>query len=310
MKTVLITGGSGMVGRRLSQLLISKGYKVIWYSRERYVKAKIPRYKWDYRNGYIDNEALQVADYIVHLAGANIGEEKWTRSRKRSIVDSRVQTANLLLDTLMKLGKRPEAFISASAVGYYGTGISESIFTEQDVLNGTDFLSTTCQQWESASKRVQDELGVRTVILRTGVVISRDSDAFRKMMLPVRFGMGSPLGKGNQYLSWIHIDDLCNMYLKAIEDGGMFGVYNAGSPCHVTNAQFMRRLARGMHRPFFMPNVPQFVLRILMGESADLVLGGSRVSAEKIQQEGFKYQYSDVDKAIRTTLKAIAKDKK
>lgn len=303
MKTVLITGGSGMIGRRLTTLLTKREYKVIWYSRERYVKANIPRYKWDYRSGEIDKEALERADYIIHLSGANIGEEFWTNKRKKIIVDSRVQTANLMLDALKTINKKPEAFISASAVGYYGLDISDRIFTEEDIINSLDFLSTTCQQWEGASNKIAKELDVRTVILRTGVVISPNSDAFKKMMLPIRLGVGSPLGKGKQYLSWIHIEDLCNMYIKAIEDANMHGIYNAVAPDYTTNSRFMGRLARAMRRPFIMPRVPDFLMRIVMGESADLVLGGSRISSEKIQQAGFKFEYGNVDKAIRATLK-------
>lgn len=305
MKTVLITGGSGMVGRRLTKLLKKKGYEVIWYSRERYVKGKIPRYKWDYRNGYIDEEALEQADYIVHLAGANLGDDPWTKHRKKTIVESRVKTTNLLVDTLRVIENVPEAFITASAVGYYGLDISDKIYTEEDILSGTDFLSTTCQQWESAADRFADEIGVRTVKIRTAFVISRKSEALRKMMLPTRFGLGSPLGKGKQYFSWVHIDDLCNIYLKAIEDVEMKGVYNAVAPDYTTNARFMHRLARAMRRPFFMPRVPSFVLRMVMGEAADMVLGGSRISSEKIQQAGFQFEYGTVDKAIRTTLRAI-----
>lgn len=303
MKTVLITGGSGMIGRRLTYLLSEKGYEVIWYSRDRYVKGKHPRYKWDYRNGYIDKEALERADYIVHLSGANIGDESWTKKRKNTIVNSRVQTANLLLSTLKEMNKKPEAFISASAVGYYGLDITDKIYTEEDTSEGSDFLSYTCRQWEDAASRFKDELGIRTVILRTGVVISKDSEALNKMMLPVSFGMGSPLGKGIQYLSWIHIDDLCNIYIKAIEDIEIKGVYNAVAPDYTTNARFMHRLARAMRKIYIMPRVPEFVMRLVMGESADMVLGGSRVSSDKIQQMGFSFEYGKVDKAIRSVLR-------
>lgn len=291
-----------MVGRRLTKLLKKNGYEVIWYSRERYVKGKIPRYKWDYRHGYIDEEALVRADYIVHLAGANLGDDRWSNKRKQTIVDSRVKTADLLTDTLKGMDKKPEAFISASAVGYYGLDISKRVFTEEDILDGDDFLSTTCQQWEAAAHRFEQELDVRTVIVRTGVVLSKKSEALKKMMMPIRMGIGSPLGKGRQFLSWIHIDDLCNIYLKAIEDVEMKGVYNAVAPEKTTNARFMRRLARKMRRPFFMPNVPSFVLRLVMGEAADMVLGGSRVSCQKIKEAGYEFKYSSVDKALESTL--------
>ncbi len=201
MKTILITGGSGLVGRKLSRLLIEKGYKVIWLSRERYVKAEIPRYRWDYRRNEIDKEAVEQADVIIHLAGSNLGEDSWTRQKKQSIVESRVQTAQLLLDTLKSMDKKLDAFISASAIGFYGVKTTDKIFTEKDASVESDFLSRTCRKWEDAAFRFQQELDVRTVALRTAFVISKNSDAFRKMVLPTRFGLGAPIGSGNQYMS-------------------------------------------------------------------------------------------------------------
>lgn len=308
MKTVLVTGGSGLVGQRLTHLLINKGYKVIWLSRYSRIKGPVYRYKWDYRNGVIDKEALHSADYIIHLAGENIGAKSWSNDYKKTIVDSRVKTAKLIFDALQEIGKKPEAFISASAVGYYGLDISDKIYTEDDITDGFDFLSTTCQKWEAMAERISKKLSIRTVILRTGVVLSPKSEAFKKMMLPVKLGVGSPLGSGNQFLSWIYIDDLCNMYIKAIEDVDMQGVYNAVAPDYVTNANFMRSLAKAMHRPFFMPRIPSFIMRMIMGEAADLVLRGSRVSAEKIIKTGFKFKYPNVDEAIKATLSAFKGD--
>lgn len=305
MKTILITGGSGLVGRKLSRLLIEKGYKVIWLSRERYVKAEIPRYRWDYRRNEIDKEAVEQADVIIHLAGSNLGEDSWTRQKKQSIVESRVQTAQLLLDTLKSMDKKIDAFISASAIGFYGVKTTDNIFTEEDASVESDFLSRTCRKWEDAAFRFQQELDVRTVALRTAFVISKNSDAFRKMVLPTRFGLGAPIGSGNQYMSWIHIEDLCQLYLKAIEDTSMQGAYNAVAPEFINNADFMHALAKVMRRPFFMPHVPAFFMRLIMGEAADMILGGSRISAQKIQDAGYEFQYDTSEKAFKASLKAI-----
>ncbi|WP_436416780.1 TIGR01777 family oxidoreductase [Petrimonas sp.] len=305
MKTILITGGSGLVGRKLSRLLIEKGYKVIWLSRERYVKAEIPRYRWDYRRNEIDKEAVEQADVIIHLAGSNLGEDSWTRQKKQSIVESRVQTAQLLLDTLKSMDKKLDAFISASAIGFYGVKTTDKIFTEKDASVESDFLSRTCRKWEDAAFRFQQELDVRTVALRTAFVISKNSDAFRKMVLPTRFGLGAPIGSGNQYMSWIHIEDLCQLYLKAIEDTSMQGAYNAVAPEFINNADFMHALAKVMRRPFFMPHVPAFFMRLIMGEAADMILGGSRISAQKIQDAGYEFQYDTSEKAFKASLKAI-----
>ena len=305
MKTILITGGSGLVGRKLSRLLIEKGYKVIWLSRERYVKAEIPRYRWDYQRNEIDKEAVEQADVIIHLAGSNLGEDSWTRQKKQSIVESRVQTAQLLLDTLKSMDKKIDAFISASAIGFYGVKTTDKIFTEEDASVESDFLSRTCRKWEDAAFRFQQELDVRTVALRTAFVISKNSDAFRKMVLPTRFGLGAPIGSGNQYMSWIHIEDLCQLYLKAIEDTSMQGAYNAVAPEFINNADFMHALAKVMRRPFFMPHVPAFFMRLIMGEAADMILGGSRISAQKIQDAGYEFQYDTSEKAFKASLKAI-----
>lgn len=305
MKTVLITGGSGLVGRKLTRLLKERGYEVIWLSRERYVKGEIPRYRWDYRSGEIDGEAVDRADFIVHLAGASVGDERWTKYRKETIVNSRVQTAKLLFDTIKRRNKKLEAFISASAVGYYGNKITENIFTEDDTPDEPDFLASTCRKWEAATLPFQEEPGVRTVIIRTGFVISKNSDAFKKMVFPIRLGLGSPIGSGWQYMSWIHIDDLCGIYLKAVEDAAMNGVFNAVAPEYINNADFMDRLARVLKRPFFMPHVPRFVMRLVMGEAADLILGGSRISSEKIRDAGFEFKYRTAKQALRASVKAI-----
>ncbi len=305
MKTILITGGSGMVGRRLSALLIEKGYKVIWLSRERYVKGEIPRYRWDYRKGEIDTEAVEQADVIIHLAGSNLADGSWTRLKKQKIVESRVQTARLLLETVKGMDKKPEAFISASAAGFYGQKTREWVFTEKDNPAGNDFLSRTCRKWEAEAFRFHNELDIRTVAIRTGFVISRESEGFGKMLLPTRFGLGAPLGSGRQYLSWIHIDDLCRLYLKAVEDSSMQGVYNAVAPEFITNAGFMKTLAKEMKRPFFMPPVPAFLLHLLMGQAADMILYGSRISSQKVLDEGYEFTYPTAKEAIAAILQVM-----
>lgn len=306
MKTILITGGSGLVGRKLSRLLVEKGYKVIWLSRERYVKAEIPRYRWDYQRNEIDKEAVEQADVIVHLAGSNLGEGSWTRVKKQEIVESRVKTAQLLLDTVQSMNKKLEAFISASAIGIYGTKTTDTIYREEEVSADSDFLSRTCRKWEAAAFKFNEELNVRTVVLRTAFVISKNSEAFKKMLTPIRFGLGAAIGRGNQYLSWIHIEDLCRMYLKAIEDSTMHGAYNAVAPQYITNAHFMRTLAKATKRPFFMPPVPPFFMRLIMGEAADMILEGSRISSCKIQDAGYNFQYDTAEKAIAGSLNEMS----
>ncbi|QRX63571.1 TIGR01777 family oxidoreductase [Dysgonomonadaceae bacterium zrk40] len=303
MKTILVTGGSGLVGRRLTKMLMERGYKVLWLSRESDPESDPPRYSWDYRNRKIDREAVEQADVIIHLAGANLGEGRWSEDRKKEIVASRVDTAGLLFDTLQESEHQIEAFISASAIGYYGAAVTDNVFTEEEQPREHDFLSDTCRQWEEAAFRFNTLPGVRTVALRTGFVVDRDSDAFKKMVLPTRLGVGSPLGSGRQYLSWIHLEDLCRLYIRAVEEATMEGVYNAVAPEEITNADFMHTLAKEMHRPFFFPAVPSFVMRLVMGEAADLVLGGSSISAQKILDSGFRFRYEHAEEAIRASLR-------
>ena len=302
MKTILITGGSGMIGTRLTEMLKEKEYNVIWLSRERYIKAETPRFRWDYTKGEIDIEALEQADIIVHLAGSSLGDESWTRNKKQKIVESRVLTAKLLLETLQAINKKPEAFISASAVGYYGMHTDDKIYTEEDQPGKNDFLSRTCKKWESSVFSFKDEMDIRTVALRTAFVISKESEAFKKMIFPTRFGLGSSIGKGKQYMNWIHLEDICGLYLKSIEDSTMSGIYNASAPQHITNKEFMRTVAKEMKRPFIIPFVPSIFLRLFMGESAGMILEGSRISTEKTLNAGYQFKYTTAQEAINASL--------
>lgn len=302
MKTILITGGSGMIGRRLSEMLIEKGYDVIWLSREKHVKAEIPRYKWNLLTGDIDTEALEEADVIVHLAGVDIAEGRWTEARKRMIVGSRVRSAHLLLDKLKEMNTKIDAFISASAVGYYGATTTEKIYTEEDGHDENDFLGVTCYNWEEQAKQFTTDLGIRSVSIRTGVVLSKDSELIKKAVLPTRFWLAAPLGKGDQYMNWVHIDDLCAIYIKAIEDETMQGAYNAVAPEYTTNAQFMKTIANVLRKPMFMPRIPEFIFKWFLGESSQIILEGSRISSAKIRNEGFEFTYKTLVDALKDIL--------
>ena len=291
-----------MIGRRLSEMLIEKGYDVIWLSREKHVKAEIPRYKWNLLTGDIDTEALEEADVIVHLAGVDIAEGRWTEARKRMIVGSRVRSAHLLLDKLKEMNTKIDAFISASAVGYYGATTTEKIYTEEDEHDENDFLGVTCYNWEEQAKQFTTDLGIRSVSIRTGVVLSKDSELIKKAVLPTRFWLAAPLGKGDQYMNWIHIDDLCTIYIKAIEDETMQGAYNAVAPEYTTNAQFMKTIANVLRKPMFMPRIPEFIFKWFLGESSQIILEGSRISSEKIRNAGFEFTYKTLVDALKDIL--------
>lgn len=296
MTKVLITGGSGLIGKHLCKLLQEKGYEVALLSRSPYIRNDIPVYTWDPGNNEIDDEALVSADVIIHLAGLNIGEKRWTAQRKRQILESRVQPGELIRKNLEKLQHKPSLFVSSSATGYYGASTSDRIFLETDPPAG-DFLGETCRQWEAAALSIS-ELGIRCVQLRTGIVLTSKGGALSKIALPVKLGVGSALGTGRQYIPWIHIDDLCNLYLKAIEDQTLHGAYNAVAPDHITNLEFTRKLARQLNRPFWFPNIPSLALKLVLGEMSVVVLEGSRVSAEKILAAGFTFQFPDLEGAL------------
>lgn len=300
METILITGASGLIGSKLTPLLQQKGYRVIHLSRSIPEKAGVETFLWDVQKQTIDNESVQQADYIIHLAGANIADERWTTSRKKEIIDSRVDSAHLLFKSIQMTNTTIKAFISASAVGIYGAITSEKIFTESE-LPAEDFLGITCKLWEGAAETIA-KLEIRTVKLRTGIVLSEKGGALEKMAKPIRFFAGAPLGSGKQYMPWIHIDDLCDMYIKAIEDHSMFGAYNAVAPEHITNTALTKAIAGRLHRPLIMPNIPAFLLKLIFGELAIAVLEGSRVSCKKIEDAGFIFKYNQVHKALENLL--------
>lgn len=299
-KTVLISGGSGLVGKRLKEMLLVNGYKVKILSRS----ASNPEsgiYHWNVENGEMDVKALHETDYIVHLAGENIGEHRWTTKRKEEIINSRVKSAELILREVKNGSWNPDAFISASGVGFYGINSSGKVFSESD-RQGNGFLAKTCDLWENAANKFEN-LGVRTVKIRTGVVLSQSGGALSKMLKPVKLGFGAALGNGKQFIPWIHIDDLCHIYIKAIEDEKMQGIYNAVAPEFISNKDFMKSLAKVLNKPFFLPNIPSFLMKIFLGEMASLVLDGQKVSSEKIEREGYQFLFSDVKSAMENLLK-------
>ncbi len=298
---VLITGGSGLVGRRLTAVLQEKGHEVAWLSSRHWLKSNIPVYEYNYSSGEIDNEAIRWADVIVHLAGANVGEKKWSKKRRNLIMDSRVKTANLIFKSLTENEHQVKAFISASAVGYYGAVTTENIFTEESAA-GSDFLSTVCQHWEKSADAFA-AMGIRVVKIRSGVVWSNSGGALAKIIPPFKFGANVVLGNGKQYMPWIHIDDLCNIYLRAVEDANMQGVYNAVAPEHTNYGNFMRQLKPYFKRVFLNVKVPAFALRLVFGKMAVLLLDGSRVEPKRLTELGFQFQFPTLKTVFNNLLK-------
>ena len=300
MKTILITGGTGLVGKHLQKLLLQKEYEVKILSTNLEKVDSETIFYWDPATNAIDIAAFANVDTIVHLAGANIAEGRWTSERKKLIVDSRVQTTHLIFNTLKKIPHQVKTIVSASATGYYGAITTEKKYHEEDAAE-SDFLGSTCKQWENA---VDDfnQARIRVVKLRTGIVLANEGGIVRKLAFPVKCGLACSLGSGNQYMPWIHIDDLCNMYLKAIEDKHLQGAYNAVAPSDITNNEFTGAFANSLHKPFFMPAVPAFFLKLLLGEMSAIVLTGSKVSSQKISETGFTFKYADITKAFNNLL--------
>jgi hypothetical protein len=294
MTNILITGGTGLIGQHLSHLLTKKGYKVLVLSR---TKNEDPTsFYWNIDDNYVDKQAIIKADYIIHLAGANIAEKRWTKDRKELLINSRVKTANLLFEAVKKWNPSLKGFISASGIGYYGAITSSKIFTEED-KPGNDFISEICVEWENAAKQFET-IGCRTVILRTGVVFAKKESALQKIVIPIKFGFGSAIGTGKQFMPWIHIHDLCGMYLTAIENTKFSGVYNAVAPESVSNKALSKTIATILKKPFWLPNIPSFLFKLGFGEMAVILLNGSKVSSEKITETGFKFQFKKLENAL------------
>jgi uncharacterized protein (TIGR01777 family) len=296
MPTVLIGGGTGLIGIHLSHLLKQKGYEVIHLSRKGDLKAFFPRYAWNPETGEIEKEAILKADYVINLAGAGIADKRWTKSRKRTIIESRVKSMHLLKTAFEKAGKTPRAFIAASATGFYGSRGDELLDENSDPGNG--FLSESTQEWEKSTEALEQK-DTRLVTIRIGIVLSSRGGALPKLVLPQKFWIGTYFSDGKDYYPWIHIDDLCNIFIKSIEDENMTGTFNGVAPNPMTNIQITKAIAQAKNKRVLMFPVPAFLLRLGMGEMADVILTSARVSAQKLQSNGFEFKYPEIIPALK-----------
>ncbi|HIP48555.1 MAG TPA: TIGR01777 family protein [Lutibacter sp.] len=296
METILIAGGTGLIGKHLSSYLKDKGYHVRLLSRNKTKNPTFPTYIWNITTGYIEKNALKDVSYIINLAGANIGSKRWTKKRKNEILTSRIESAHLLFKEVQRTNTKLKGYITASAIGFYGALSTDKIFNEND-KHATDFLGNVCYHWEKASN-IFEEKKIRTVQIRTGVVFTPTGGALEKMTQPIKLGFGATLGKGTQYMPWIHIADLCRLYEFALSNSELKGAYNAVVPSHITNKEFTQLLAKQLDKRIWLPNIPSPVLRILLGEMASIILYGSRVSSEKIIKMGFNFKYSLLSESL------------
>ncbi|WP_018617534.1 TIGR01777 family oxidoreductase [Segetibacter koreensis] len=308
MSTILITGGTGLIGSALTDMLTAKGHKVIILTRtEKTSKSNnITFATWDVKSQKIDESAISSADYIVHLAGAGVADKRWTSDRKKEIVESRTQSGALLVKALQQVPNKVKAVICASAIGWYGKDENRSpkkkAFTE-DMRADKEFLGETCRLWEESVEPIK-EVGKRLVKLRIGIVLSNEGGALPEFKKPVKFGIAGVLGSGKQVVSWIHIEDLCRTFIYAIENENLEGVYNAVAPTPVTNKELTLLLAQKMKGRFFVHlHVPVFVLKVLLGELSVEVLKSATVSSEKIRSAGFTFLYPSIESALDNLIR-------
>jgi uncharacterized protein (TIGR01777 family) len=303
IKTVLITGASGLIGTQLSKMLIDEGYNVVHLGRKSTRKSVYPTFFWDVDNGQIDTNAFKNVDAIIHLAGAGVADSRWTEDRKREIINSRVNSGRLLYETLKNTSNQVKTFVSASAVGYYGNRYQEVLTETAQPTN--EFLSRTTQNWEDASAQMA-ELGIRTVILRIGIVLSEKGGALPQTALPLKLRVGAYFGSGKQYYSWIHITDICRIFMHALQTPNMSGIYNSVAPNPVNNKEFVRNIAVAMGKPAVFVPAPAFVLQLAMGEMSHIVLDSAYVSADKLLQTGFVFKYPQIELALKEIYGDVA----
>ncbi|WP_258099536.1 TIGR01777 family oxidoreductase [Marinoscillum pacificum] len=298
MAKIVITGGTGLVGSYLSKMLSKNNHEVVHLSRTPDSSAEYPTFEWNIGKKYIDPNALDGADYVIHLAGAGVANKRWTKQRKKVIIDSRVESIKLLKSQIEKQQVKLKSFISASAIGYYGMDTGAAELTEES-KPGNDYLAHVVKLWEAEADTLEEFTSVAKV--RVGVVLAKEGGALKEIAKPVKLFAGAPLGSGDQYMSWIHIYDLCAIFRQVLENK-LEGTYNATAPNPVTNEALTKSLAKALKRPLILPNVPAFVMKSMLGEMAQMVLGGNYVLSDKIQSTGFTYKFTQVDAAVKDIL--------
>ena len=300
MAIILISGGTGLVGKALTKRLINEGHEVRILSRSPKSTDKIKSFYWNVEKNEIDEKAFDDVEHIIHLAGSGIADKRWTDHRKQDIIDSRVNSMKLISNVVSKNNIQLKSFVGASAIGIYGMTTSSKIFSESD-KGGDDFLTQSCAQWENSYQEIQS-LSNKTCIIRIGVVLSKDGGALKRLLPLFQLGLGSIVGSGKQYMPWIHINDLVSVFYEALFNPNYNGIYNAVSAEETTNQSFSKQLAKSLSKPFFLPKVPAFALKLVFGEMANVLLEGSRVSSQKLINTGFQFQFPALNEALKVII--------
>jgi len=300
VSTVLIAGGTGLIGSHLVDFLIDKGCHISILTRKNLKSTiNISYYNWDIDNGFVEKEAIANADAVIHLAGANLLRKKWTANRKREIISSRVQSTKLLYKTIKQVNNNIKVFIASTAIGYYGAITSSHKFTESDAA-AKDYLGNVCTQWENEIDTI-NELGIRTIKFRLGVVLAEKKSALQKMILPFKLRIGTVLGTGKQIIPWIYIDDLCQLFYISLFDKRYNGVYNVVQG-NVSNIEFTKIATKFFGKQIPLPNLPPYLMKLLLGDRSQVLLNGSAVLSDKIKSNGFKFSSERLEEVLENIL--------
>jgi len=299
--TILVTGATGFIGRRVLEALHEKGYELAILSRRGYRAVALPYGKltqrWNPQQELAPVSVIEQAQAIVHLAGESVAG-RWSDAKKRAIRESRVQGTRNLVAAIAQATTRPRVLVSGSAVGYYGDRGEETLTEES--APGNDFLAEVCQAWEAEARRAEEH-GVRVVCLRTGIVLEGDGGALQRMLPPFQLGLGGPLGSGRQWMPWVHREDVVGLILHALENETLSGPVNATAPEPVRNSEFTKTLGRVLGRPAFLP-APAFAIKWLVGDFADVLLASQCVLPARAQAAGYAVRYATLEPALRACL--------
>jgi uncharacterized protein (TIGR01777 family) len=303
-KRIIITGATGLIGKKLTNALIDRGDEVIVFSRDaaraKFIFPKaIDCVEWNYKKPEQWKSKLENSDAVIHLAGINLFAKRWNNDFKKTVLESRKLSTNNLVEAIKSVGKKPEVFISASGIGYYGD-CGEAVLDETSP-KGNDFLADVCDVWESEAQKIGD-YGIRNVQIRTGLVLSPEDGVLKQMLLPFKLFIGGPLGNGRQWWSWLHIDDIVGIYLYALDNSRLQGPLNAASPNPLRMKEFANALGKVLKRPSLFP-VPKFVLKIVIGETTEVVTASQRVDVKKIFESGYRFKFDNLEDALRDLLK-------
>lgn len=298
MKKILIAGGTGFVGKQLIDFLVGKGYSIHVLTRNLRANPleNIRFFQWEIERQYIDKKAFEGVEILINLTGANIGEKRWTEQRKKEIIDSRINSIDVLYQYISENKFNINTFISSSAVGFYGAVTTDKTFVETSE-SGNDFLASVCQKWEDAALKFND-LGIRTIILRKGVILGKEGGMVKKLSPLAKLGINVSLGSGKQYLPWIDIRDLVRLYDFILSNTQLKGIFNAVATEQITMSDLSKALLQAFGKKSFLPNAPAFVIRLLFGEMAVMLLEGSKVSNEKLKTTGFIFEFDTIEKSL------------